>query len=174
MLNPFLNWRNCPTNDWFLLPVLSLEKDLAIFFHVKRDIRVISVYNTANTIKTHTPGRCHDWNFLVYKKVIYTKRPAIPNENSITNTPSQPTWVQKVILTFMISFFRFFFSGGVFLSTSVSSTSFGSAGLSSTSMTNDNGWCVSLGCWMLFLYGWKNVTARLAIGLVCVAEENIL
>ena len=27
---------------------------------------------------------------------------------------------------------------------------------------------------MLFLYGWKNVTARLAIGLVCVAEEYIV
>ena len=30
------------------------------------------------------------------------------------------------------------------------------------------------GCLMVFLYGWKNVTARLAIGLVCVAEEDIV
>ena len=27
---------------------------------------------------------------------------------------------------------------------------------------------------MIFLYGWKNVTARLALGFVCVDEENIL
>ena len=31
-----------------------------------------------------------------------------------------------------------------------------------------------LGCWMLFLYGWKVVTARLAIGLVFIPEEYIV
>ena len=114
--------------EWFLLLlVLSLEKDLAIFFHVNRYIRVNSVYSTANTIKTHTPGRCHAKKPLVYKKVIYTNRPAISNENNKTSIPSQPTWVQKVIFTSTISRFRFvvFFSG-IFLSTSLNSTSFGS------------------------------------------------
>ena len=153
MLNILRNWRHFPTNDWFLLSDSFLEWDLAIFFHVNRYIRVINVYNTANTINTHTPGRCHAWNFLVYKKLIYINRPAIPSEKSITNTPSQPTWVQKVILTVIlkstISRCCLFFSFGAFffLFGKVNSTSFGSVGLSGMFMENDNGWWLSPATW---------------------------
>ena len=111
---------------FFILSLL--ENFVAKLFHVKRYHKINNEYNTINTINTQTPGRCHAWKFLVYKKVINRKSAAIINEKSKTSIPSQPTWVQKVIFTSTISRFRFvvFFSGGIFLSTSLNSTSFGS------------------------------------------------
>ena len=108
--------------------LLLFENFVAKLFHVKRYHKVNNEYNTIITINTQTPGRCHAWKFLVYKKVIYRKSAAIINEKSKTSIPSQPTWVQKVIFTSTIKLCCLFFSLGAFFFSfgKVNSTSFGS------------------------------------------------
>ena len=113
-MNLFLNSMIPHLSCFFILSLF--ENFVAKLFHVKRYHKVNNEYNTIITINTQTPGRCHAWKFLVYKKVIYRKIAAIINEKSKTSIPSQPTWVQKVI--------RAPFCGGTFISSGelVSST----------------------------------------------------